>query len=143
MPPRLDDDVLLLILDELDTPAYSLQEYLELQTALRHLCSASRQLYRLAKPFLGRQLCLRGRRQLSLLRSEDTIKNRATRCIIAPKVVAGGNSYIDALDLFPDLVDFSFELSSKNVDYLRFPQSIRALSASISLFSSSQAGERS
>ncbi|GAA5844409.1 hypothetical protein JCM9279_006291 [Rhodotorula babjevae] len=67
MSARLDDDVLVMILDELALPASAIGAYYARKETLRNVCLASHRLCRLAQPRLWRQVIIRSREHFELL----------------------------------------------------------------------------
>ncbi|GAA5890578.1 hypothetical protein JCM8208_004921 [Rhodotorula glutinis] len=79
MSDKLDDDVLLAILEHIAEPAFSQRGYRTRQSTLLSACLASRHLHRLAEPLLLRQVRFRSVEQLEQLREHVTATSSGDR----------------------------------------------------------------
>ncbi|GAA5933560.1 hypothetical protein JCM3775_003731 [Rhodotorula graminis] len=77
--PRLIDDVLLAILDELGQPDYTADGYKLRQKTLRSVCLVSRRLYTLARPVLWRQVVVNEDEQVKQLRQSGAVLGAHTK----------------------------------------------------------------
>jgi len=111
MAANLLDDVLVLILEELGRPAHTPEAYRDRQDALRNVCLASRRLLRLARPYLWRQVAVRSRNQLTLLKSpEAAAAALGVRTRLYTVVGSGSGPFnldegVGAASLLPEVVE--------------------------------------
>ncbi|GAA5844395.1 hypothetical protein JCM9279_006285 [Rhodotorula babjevae] len=97
MAANLLDDVLVLIFEELGRPAHTPEAYRDRQDALHNVCLASRRLLRLARPYLWRQVAVRSRAQLTLLKSAEAAAALGVRTRLYTVVGSGhvGSGRVD------------------------------------------------
>lgn len=110
MAANLLDDVLVLIFEELGRPAHTPEAYRDRQDALRNVCLASRRLLRLARPYLWRQVAVRSRNQLTLLKSARAAATLGVRTRLYTVVGSGTGPFnldegVGAASLLPEVVE--------------------------------------
>ncbi|GAA5931319.1 hypothetical protein JCM3775_004992 [Rhodotorula graminis] len=121
MSDRLNDDVLVMILDELAAPAHTLGKYRARQATLRNVCLSSRRLCSLAQPRLWRQVTIRSRGQLQLVAAAAPCtlgRHTMYLTIVTSRTLSGGVS--DAVACLSSVLPEVVEIRIGSLPHLDF-----------------------